>query len=317
MDDCQTTLERKMDDKCSVLPKPLNLSVVIATIGRSSLLQTLECLSGWDRPPGEVIVVLPKKISYTIPPCDYTFPLRILLTSDIGQVKQRIQGFNQVMFDYVMQLDDDLFIDYQSYLELQNVLDTSFDVTASPIVVNMETNLCFYKAPVGFLGTVKDLVSSLIVGAERWPSKMGRISKAGVPYGVNRDCMQSDQLEVDWQSGGCVLHHRKNLILFDFYKFPGRATLEDLFHSFHLRSKGLRLIMCKDASTSCMMEEIRFVNTFQPLFHEFTVLSEYVKLAKLSKSRLMAWFVLSYIRIILIQCRDLLKLQLYRLRAHI
>lgn len=59
---------------------------------------------------------------------------------------------------------------------------------------------------------------------------MGFLADASVPY------------EVEWLPGGCVLHHRENLILEDFYPFVGKAFAEDLFHARLLRINNVRLV---------------------------------------------------------------------------
>lgn len=258
---------------------------------------TLDCISNWDQQPGEVIVVLPKGTEFTIPPDKYRYHLRVLVAADIGQVRQRIHGFAHADFDFVLQLDDDLLFDYSSYCELQKVLDMHADAAASPIFFDMETGECIFKAPGNSLARFKDVITSLIVGADRWPAKMGRISRAGIPYGVNRDCMTSDYLEVAWQSGGCVLHHRRNLVLSNYYPFAGRAGLEDLFHSFLLKSKGLKLIICKNAA--CRMESVRCPSSLKSVLREYEVLREYVRLAGLSIGRLRIWLLFSVFRVFL------------------
>jgi hypothetical protein len=279
-----------------------SLSIVIASIGRPSLFVTLRCISSWSKQPDEVIVVLPKGSTFLIQPVEYKFQLHIFVAPDVGQVNQRIYGFNHAIYDLVMQLDDDLLIDYPSYREMQRVLEMHSDAVASPIFVDVKTGDCIFGAPVGILARAKDAVSSLIVGSDRWPAKMGRISRAGIPYGVNRECMTSEYLDVEWQSGGCVLHHRRNLVLSNFYPFSGRAALEDLFHSFLLRSRNLKLIMCKNAT--CQMESVPSVANVKSVLHEYRVLTEYVRLAGLSLFRLRIWLLASIFRVFVSRLRN-------------
>jgi glycosyltransferase involved in cell wall biosynthesis len=277
----------------------MNVSIVIATIGRPSLFNTLDCISNWAKQPGEVIVVLPSGSEFVVPTCGYSFQIRVLLAADIGQVQQRIHGFMHANYDFVLQLDDDLLIDYFSYCELQKVLELHSNATASPIFLNIDSGDCVFKAPTSFRDKFKDILTSWIVGTKYWPAKMGRVSRAGIPYGVNRNFMNSDYLEVDWQSGGCVLHHRDNLVFSNYYPFSGRAGGEDLFHSFILRSKGLKLIMCRNAS--CKMEVISSFSNIKSVLYEYRVMSEYVKFAKCSITRLRVWVFCALIRVILLQ----------------
>ncbi|NTU72769.1 hypothetical protein HGB07_01170 [Candidatus Roizmanbacteria bacterium] len=275
-----------------------NLSVVIATIGRSSLSVTLECISNWDKQPAEVIVVLPKGSSFVMPSHEYHFDLRVLMAESVGQVSQRIYGFTHAKYDLVLQLDDDLLLDYSSYSEMAKLLAIDPEAAVSPIFVDMETGQCMFDAPSGRLAEIKDHISSMILGADRWPVKMGRISKAGIPYGVNRDSMDSDYLQVEWLSGGCVLHHRKNLVLSNYYPFIGRAALEDLFHSLLLTQKGVKLMICKNAI--CRVEVEHNLPTIKTVLHEYKLFHEYVKRANLSFVRLRIWLLLSMFRALMI-----------------
>lgn len=278
--------------------KSANLSIVIATIGRSSLSITLDCISNWDQQPAEVIAVLPKGSTFVMPSHEYHFDLRVLIAESVGQVSQRIYGFTHAKYDLVLQLDDDLLLDYSSYSEMAKLLEIDPDVAVSPIFIDMETGQSMFNAPSNSLAEVKDLISSVILGADRWPVKMGRIAKAGIPYGVNRDSMTSDYLQVEWLSGGCVLHHRKNLVLTNYYPFVGRAALEDLFHSLLLTQKGVKLMICKNAS--CRVEVEHNSPTFKTVLHEYKLLHEYVTRAKLSIVRLRIWLLLSMLRALII-----------------
>ena len=83
----------------------------------------------------------------------------------------------------------------------------------------------------------------LLNGRERF--KSGSISLAGICFGVNKEDLkkQTGLIAVDWQSGGCVLHKKKNLILDDYYPFSGKAFSEDLIHSYLLKKEGLKKLI--------------------------------------------------------------------------
>jgi glycosyltransferase involved in cell wall biosynthesis len=269
-----------------------NLSIVIATIGRESLFATLDCISGWDKHPNEVIVVLPKGSNFSISLNRYPINLRILHADSKGQVSQRIYGFKHALSEFVLQLDDDLQISYTSYCEMLKFVENSLNIAASPIFIDIKTRQCMFAEPTNNLSKAKDFISSIILGADFWPIKMGSVSRAGIPYGVNANSMSSEFLQVEWVSGGCVLHRRSNLVLTNYYPFLGRAALEDLFHSFLLRQQGVNLIVCKNAI--CMLEVARTLPTLKTILHEYKIFREYVVLADLSLLRLRCWLLISF-----------------------
>ncbi len=78
----------------------------------------------------------------------------------------------------------------------------------------------------------------VINGSEGY--KPGQIGRSGINMGVPEE--PNDWNDLGWLPGGCVLHRRENLILFDFYPFRGKAYAEDLFHSLLLKKKGVRLL---------------------------------------------------------------------------
>jgi len=58
--------------------------------------------------------------------------------------------------------------------------------------------------------------------------------------------MKKNTEEVQWLAGGCILHHRENLIIDDFFPFSGKAYCEDLIHSTLLRNNNVRMWVTKN-----------------------------------------------------------------------
>ena len=75
---------------------------------------------------------------------------------------------------------------------------------------------------------------------------MGKVSKSGTNFGVDLFFLKKKQSMLR-DSGGCLMHHKKNLYLRDYYPFSGKAYYEDLIHSKILIKKNLRLFIIKDA----------------------------------------------------------------------
>ena len=74
----------------------------------------------------------------------------------------------------------------------------------------------------------------------------GRIGISGINMGIPET--PDDWENVEWLPGGCMLHHKEHLVLFDYYPFKGKAYLEDLFHSNLLRKEGVTLFRCGTSS---------------------------------------------------------------------
>ena len=86
---------------------------------------------------------------------------------------------------------------------------------------------------------------------------MGTISKSGNNFGYDINYMRNEIVKVDWLAGGCVLHHKKNLVTTNYYPFSGKAYCEDLIHSVLLRNNKINLYLTKNVI--CNLED-----TFEP-----------------------------------------------------
>ena len=113
-------------------------------------------------------------------------------------------------------------------------------------------------------------------------------AKSGINFGINKDDygVEGSEIEVDWQPGGCILHKRENLILDGYFPFSGKAYSEDLMHSFLLRSAGVRLFTCLDSYCYINADE-----GLDSLFHDFRARYHFVKMASLSKSRMILFYI--------------------------
>ena len=70
---------------------------------------------------------------------------------------------------------------------------------------------------------------------------IGKITKGGFESYPVLNSELDTLLSSDWIVGGCVMHHRKNLILHSYFNFSGKAYCEDLFHSIELKKRGVKL----------------------------------------------------------------------------
>ena len=87
-----------------------NVSVVIPTLGGDSLHGTIEQINRGSLVPFEILICIPDNDVHKIK--NYSFSnVRVISTSVRGQVAQRAIGFFEAKGIFVMQLDDDIFID--------------------------------------------------------------------------------------------------------------------------------------------------------------------------------------------------------------
>ncbi len=222
--------------------KPM-VSVVIATLGGSTLPDTIEGLNRGTVVPAEILVCIPELEASTIAPLIFD-NVRIVVTDVRGQVAQRAVGFHQAQYGFVMQLDDDMSVESRCIEHLLDVLMQSPDCAVAPALINIATNESVYKKPdSGEL--VGHIYYWLMNGSRGY--REGEIERSGSPVGVDTARQGKAQYLVEWLAGGCVLHRKENLVLENFYPFHGKAFCEDIFHSFLLQQRKIRLIVVSQA----------------------------------------------------------------------
>jgi GT2 family glycosyltransferase len=272
----------------------LPLSVVIATLGGLGLKNTLAELNKGPHIPREILLCLPVQLQKT--PCDYAWSnVKMVFTPCIGQVSQRCYGFKHVSEKYVLQLDDDVLIDSESLVSLLSCLKNLGPLAAvAPIFYDTQTQVCLHKQNIRNSPLSWQAFSSFIVGSKSASNRSGTISRAGTNYGVDPDLIQTPILEVEWTPGGCLMHHRNNLITENFFPFPGKAFCEDLIHSFLLRQSGVSIYVTKNSL--CYTEISTNSYNLKSFFLDSRARSYFVALSGLSKIRFTLWCVLDYFR---------------------
>lgn len=261
------------------------VSVVIASIGRSSLYETLDSIAAWKVRVIEVIVVLPQHSSFEILRSYSTLNIRIVKRG-AGQVAQRAFGFAIAVGSIVVQSDDDVTIDSNSIVELV-LLAQSTQCSAAPVLYTLQSKAPFFRYPTTRFGKSKEEFLSVCLGFPRGTQRMGKISSSGVAAGVDPMLMDKNVAEVDWLPGVLIAHNRKNLVHENYFPFHGRACHEDLIHSLLLREKGVSLVICRGAAafTKVDLSEI----SFKSVVRELQILHYVVRRFKLSKSRFSFW----------------------------
>jgi glycosyltransferase involved in cell wall biosynthesis len=274
-----------------------SITVVIATLGGESLVPTIERLNQGSIRPAEILVCIPEREASLVVPLVFD-NVRVVPTPCRGQVAQRAFGFQQAKHGFVMQLDDDMFVDPQCLERLLAVLVQLPDCAAAPALVNVETNESVYKKPAS--GALVGAIYYWLMNGRRG-YREGEIEKSGSPVGVDPARRRMAQYEVEWLAGGCVLHRKENLVLENFYPFMGKAFSEDIIHSFLLRQRNIRLLIVPQAR--CGLELVSPLDSGWEAFWkevrgDFQARSYFMDLSGHKKGRMYLFYVLRICRYI-------------------
>ncbi len=228
-----------------------NLTVVIATLGGPTLQATVNALNRGTIVPDEILVCIPHQEAGGVLGVAAS-NVTVLPTRCRGQVAQRIEGFKQARSQFVMQLDDDMQVDERCLERLISILRESTSIAVAPTLIDVATNEPVYR-PVSRPGYVRSFYYWIMNGREGY--RGGAIQKSGSPIGFVPPFGSDKQHEVEWLAGGCVMFHRNDLVLENYFPFSGKAYCEDVIHSHLLRRNGVRLLV--DSQAYCGLEVIQ------------------------------------------------------------
>lgn len=279
------------------------LTTVIATLGGSSLLGTVEALNRGTIIPEEILICIPANEAHKV--ANFYFPnVKIITTDKRGQVFQRSVGFKHAAHDVVMQLDDDVYVDthcIEHLLETLTAQGPKVAVGSSNLLRNGESA---YKRDEN--NKSLDFYYWLINGKAGYAP--GTISLSGAAFGLDLKVKDKRIYNVEWLSGGCLICNRENRVLEDFYPFRGHAYNEDLIHSFLLKDQGCKLVV--DSEARCYWDKGIPSSSFGPsefvknLVADYRARKYFVKLSSRSFLRMNLHFIvwaLSYFGKIFIQ----------------
>ena len=225
--------------------KKSSVSVVIATLGHDCLERTILSLNASTIPPDEILICTPKE-SYISLFEGIEKNVKIIETLHSGQVFQRMIGFSVAKSTFVMQLDDDISVDYRCIEKLLFAINELGDNCAvAPAMMSRETGESIYNEESSNFVLLRKMYCWLLNGSLKCAP--GTVTKAGTCIGVNPGLVSEKYFSVDWLPGGCVMHKKNNLILQNFFPYPGKAYSEDLIHSQLLKNNDIYLYICKEA----------------------------------------------------------------------
>jgi glycosyltransferase involved in cell wall biosynthesis len=214
------------------------VTVVIPTLGGATLKKTIEALNPGSLRPAEILVCIPSAERARAEHLGFD-NVKVIAAQARGQVAQRAEGFRHAAHELVMQLDDDILVDARCVERLAGALIALGPAAAvGPTLIEWSTAQPVYRKPAGN-SRMLDLYYWLMNGAAGYLP--GTIDKSGTLLGIDPEIAVDELNEVECIAGGCVMHHRKNLVLEDFYPFAGKAYYEDVMHCSLLRRRGIKL----------------------------------------------------------------------------
>ena len=231
-----------MQNLCEPARQLLPVSIVIATLGGPSLKATIDRLNeSTDGIPAEILVCLPANEATAVASLEGIPNVHVIKTECRGQVAQRAAGLRLANQAYVMQLDDDVFLPPNALGELLSALRTK---GRHHVIAPFFRDQLFERETTRYRQDVKGFsqscYASIVCGAPFGANRFGKISPSGVAYGVIAPKSGERIVETEWLPGGAVLAHKPDLILDNYFPFPGKAFSEDLIHSVLWRERGIR-----------------------------------------------------------------------------
>ncbi len=270
------------------------ISVVIPTLGGNILNETIKRINNGSLKPAEILICIPENYTSLLK-LDYFDNIRILATKFMGQVAQRAHGFKNAKFNYVLQLDDDIILEYNSLKNLVNNLKSIGNNSAvSPVFLFKDNRNDVYKIKSNNI--LKLIFYFFINGNEGFVP--GIITRAGTEIGVNQIYIRNKNHKVSWLPGGCILHYKNNLIDYNYFPFKGKAYCEDLFHSKLIENKGVSMFVIKNTYALIddpNLDNISYKSSLINICNDFKCRLVFIKKYKLSKFRFLLFYVFIFI----------------------
>jgi glycosyltransferase involved in cell wall biosynthesis len=264
------------------------ISVIIASLGGEILTRTVELLNNSTLKPDEIIVVIPDEYKKNIPLRNFT-NLRYELVSFKGQVAQRAHGFKLAKNEYVLQLDDDIYLNencLENLLYALVILGNNHSV--GPVILYKATGKSVYSLGTGLNKFLLNIKSYFLSGSLWGSNRMGTISKNGVGFGFDNEILLKNFNKSEWLAGGCILHFQSCLIYDNYFPFYGKAYGEDLIHSYYLNNANIKLYSIKNAI--CFIDSPVITEETYSLYSDFRSRLYLNKLRKVSSIYIYFWY---------------------------
>ena len=277
----------------------LPVSIIIPTLGYPWLPKTINKIYQGSNLPSELIIVLPKKNYFNYSKLRITFKnklnIKFIFSKKKNQIYQRILGFKSAKYKYQNEIIKLVFFKNRK------------KIAVAPRYVENGTNSIIYHKPKNF---ILKFYHFLINSFEGYSP--GKIALSGFNYAD--ESQKKGYRQIDWLSGGAVLHDKKNLVLKNYYPYKfERSICEDILHSLILRKKGIKLIKLFDAAvyakpSSRINASNSLIKIFKNIYQEIKIRFYIVERFNLSKFYMFNYYIIFVLRIILVYIKKKLSL---------
>ena len=266
-----------------------DITVVIPTLGEQFVLDTVKYLNAGTMKPGRIILCVPSDCKLDISGIDNT---ELIKVEGKGQVLQRAAGFRQSITPYTLQMDDDILVEARCLEHLHGSMRDSDNIAIAPAFINKQTGKSLYHLATGSL--FRRFYYRLLNGRDGY--REGVVTRAGTGFGIDAELSHENPIvATDWVPGGCLMHRTRNLVLDNFFPFPGKAFAEDLIHSYHLKRKGIMLKINLEARALVDpqpgMGESSFPEFLAFIKAEYRARRYYLALSKSPATRLVIYYL--------------------------
>jgi len=270
------------------------ISVVIATLGGDMLSDSISILNKGTIRPDEILICIPDQFQNRLPN-NLPDNVRLVVTSFMGQVSQRIAGFKEARNNLVFQMDDDVHV-HSMALEIlaDGINELGEYCSISPALINRIDEGSVYMKSRATSWPLK--IYYFIISGLTQPMP-GAILDCGIGLGWSPSTDDPSFMAMEWLPGGCVMHNKNNLVTKEFYPFEGKAYCEDLIHSHLLSVKGVKFYMAKDSIASIVLDSPFDMGVRDFLLYlrkDYKARGYFLTLKNLPKNRMVIFYILQY-----------------------
>lgn len=219
-------------------------SVVIASIGRKSLVETIKSINNGSHVPDQIICVLPN-IKFNFYKNLKSKNVKIVYCKKKNQIIQRNKGLSFVKNRYIFQIDDDVKVSKHCLKRMLNAYMKlkKNSVALGPIFFDLKNKLHYNYKNESFLSNI---YKYLICSAPLSNKKSGKITSLGVAYAA--DFYSSENfIKSDFLPGGCVMYTKLGITRIKELDGYDKSYCEDILHSIERKKKGIQHYVIKNA----------------------------------------------------------------------
>ena len=221
----------------------MKCSVVIASLGREHLLETINFLNKGTVVPNEIICVFPSKTK--LPKNLKKKNVKIIFCKNKNQIMQRNKGLRYVRNNYIFQIDDDVKVSKNCLKKLLIALKKlgENNTAVGPIFFDFNKKLHFDYKKESF---ASNIFKYLVCAAPLNEKKAGKITSIGIGYTANY-YDKNHFIKSDYLPGGCVLYTKKNIVKVKSLSKNSKSYCEDILHSLARKKKNINHFVVKGA----------------------------------------------------------------------